>query len=614
MAIGTPQIEGWFGVAASSHWLASQTAMHILEIGGNAFDAAVAGGLVLQAAMPHLNGPAGDLALLYHDARRRETGSIGGQGPLPRAATPARFDSLGLASVPGTGLLPAVVPGAFDAWMLLLLEKGSLPLRAVLDPAITYAQSGVPVGERLRAVLAAAHPVFERYWPGSLAVFLPGGRVPAVGDLFTNPALAATWRQLLYEAERAGGSRSRQIDAARTAWSDGFVADAIDDFCAHTRVVDVTGRAHCALLTGADLAGWRAGFEPTADLVYGRRRIVKCGPWSQGPVLLQTLSLLPPDEIAALDPVGAAFVHRVTEAMKLAYADREAYYGDPDRIDVPLDRLLSPDYASGRRGLIGETASVDWRPGRPAGAAAPWSPDYAAAVARQAGDGLLDAYGGGLPAVEDLDTASRLPFDDLAYRVAVSGDTCHLAISDRDGNVVSATPSGGWLQSSPAIPDLGFPLGTRGQMAWLDPRAPSRLAPRHRPRTTLSPTLVLTEDGGCRMACGTPGGDQQDQWQSAFLLRHLVHGMSLRTAAEAPNFRCNHWPSSFHPRAAQPGRLVVEGRFGAVVCDDLRARGHDLLVGDDWGQGRLNAIARDPQGRLFATTSRRDDTGCAVGR
>jgi len=607
-----PEIEGWFGVAASSHWLASQTAMRILELDGNAFDAAVAGGFVLQVTAPHLNGPAGDLALLYHDGPRGETKAVCGQGPVPAAATIDRFRAMDLDAVPGTGLLPAVVPGAFDAWLTILLEKGTLSLRTILDSAIFYAERGIPVSQRMHDILSAAFPLFRQYWPSSAAVFAPCGRPPPVGAAFANPALAATWRRMLQEAERVGGSRSRQIEAARRAWSDGFVADAIDRFCATTSVMDITGASHRAFLTGEDLAGWRAKTEVPVEMAYGQHRIAKCGPWSQGPVMLQTLSLLPPDEIAGLDPMGTEFVHLTVEAMKLAYADRDTFYGDPDHVDVALDDLLSEPYTQARRGLIGDHADLGWRPGRPTAGPPPWTLDYQAAASRVRDASLLGAYGGGEPTIEAGNGEAEDDGGD--YLKAVSGDTCHIDVIDRHGNIVSATPSGGWLQSSPAIAELGFPLGTRGQMTWLDPRSPTALTPKRRPRTTLTPTIVLHEDGQGCLACGTPGGDQQDQWQAVFLLRHLVHGLGLQEAIEAPAFHSEHWPNSFYPRAASPGRLVVEDRFPQSVQDGLVSRGHKVEAGDGWSEGRLTAASRGIEGRMRAAASPRDATSYAVGR
>lgn len=604
MNLTRPEIQGWFGVASATYAAASQSAQRMLERGGNAFDGAAAAGFVLQAVAPHLNGPAGDVSILFFDARTQDSLAVCGQGPTPRAATLEAFDALDLDHVPGTGLLPAVVPGAFDAWLALLADRGTMTLREVLEPAILYYRNGAVIDARLQATLAAAAPIFTRYWPTSAAAYLAGQEAPSEGECLKNPVAAACFERLIAAGEAAGSDRRDQIEAARAAWSDGFVTDAIDRFCRTTQVMDVSGRVHGALLRGEDMAGWRAACEAPLRLRYAGRDILKCGSWTQGPVLLQALSLLPEAEMRALDPNGADWVHRTAEALKLAFADREVFYGDPEVSRVPMDWLLSADYAALRRGLIGERASLEWRPGVVAGCGGPV--DYAAASGRAREAGLLSAYGGGEPTVQSIRAGG--------YRSSVVGDTCYIAVADSQGNMVSATPSGGWLQSSPVIPELGFPLGTRAQMMWLDPASPSSMGPRRRPRSTLSPSLVLDEDGQACLACGTPGGDQQDQWQTSFLMRVLLHGQGLQEAIEAPSFHSEHAPNSFYPRHANPGKLVIEGRYAEAVRVDLQARGHALTVGDDWSEGRLCAVGRDPDGRLRAAANPRGGMGYAVGR
>ncbi|MDJ0951193.1 MAG: gamma-glutamyltransferase family protein [Alphaproteobacteria bacterium] len=599
-----PDITGTFAAVASTHWIGSQVAMRMLERGGNAFDAACAGALTLQVVEPHLNGPAGDVPILLHDARRRRTRVICGQGPAPQDATIEAFRKLDLDLIPGTGLLAAVVPGAFDAWMLLLRDYGTLPLEAVLEPAIGYAAHGVPVLPRMALTITAAEAMFRRHWPASAELYLPGGAVPREGTLFRNPTLAGTWKRLIAEAKGAASGREAQIEAARQAWSQGFVAEAIDRFCREARVLDVSGRVHGALLRGDDMARWQAGYEDPVTLDHANLRIAKCGPWSQGPVLLQALALLAGTDVDRLGPEEPDFVHLVAEAMKLAFADRETFYGDPDFVEVPLSRLLSADYNDGRRQLLGAAASTDWRPGRIAGHGG--QIDYGAASLRERDEGVLAAYGGGEPTLADSGAAS--------YFALAVGDTSHIDVVDRDGNMVSATPSGGWLQSSPAIPALGFPLGTRAQMMWLTPGHPAALAPGKRPRTTLSPTLVLQDDERGYLACGTPGGDQQDQWQLQFLLRHLHHGMTLQAAADAPGFHSEHWPSSFYPRHASPGKLVLEGGFRQNVVAELEARGHAVQVGDDWSEGRVSAAGRGDGDLVRAAASPRGMQGYALGR
>ena len=435
------------------------------------------------------------------------------------------------------------------------------------------------------------------HWPTSSEIYLPGGAVPRTGALFHNPALAQMYRRLLDEATAPGRSREDVIEAARATWAEGFVAGAIDDFCRNTAVMDSTGRAHRGFLSGDDMARWRAHREDPVEGTFRGLTVCKTGPWGQGPVFLQQLALLAEDDLAALDPMGAPFIHLVTEAAKLAFADREAFYGDPEAVDVPIDALLSPDYARARRRLITEDASHDHRPGAPGGRT-----PYLGAFDR-IGPGPGDAeIGGGEPTKATAD----LP----------PGDTCHLDVVDRWGNMVSATPSGGWLQSSPVIPALGFGLTTRAQMFWLDPASPSALAPGRRPRTTLTPTLVL-RGGEPTLAFGTPGGDGQDQWSFTFFLRHVLHRLNLQAAIDAPAFYTEHFPSSFHPRLCRPGHLAVEGRISDATIDALTARGHKVERGGDWAYGRLAAVGRDRSEAgpiLKAGANARLMQGYAIGR
>lgn len=595
-----PDLLGTFGMVASTHWLASAVGMAILEKGGNAFDAAVATGFVLQVAEPHLNGPGGDVPILLYNAASGQAQTICGQGVAPAAATIAHYRDLGLDLVPGTGLLSAVVPGAFDAWLLMLRDHGTMRLEEVLAPAISYAETGMPLVGRVSATIASVKEMFQAHWPTSAALWLPGGAVPQPGSLFANPTLAATWRRLLDEAAAAGGDREAQIEAARRAWYEGFVAEAIDRFCRTQEVMDVSGRAHRGLLTGDDMAAWRASVEAPLTYEYHGVTVCKTGPWGQGPVFLQQLALLRDIDLVAMDPLGAPFVHTVVEAAKLAFADREAWYGDPAFVDVPMAALLSDGYNAERRRLIGETASLELRPGSPDGRAprlvqrAPSGRDEVA---------LSLAAGGGEPTVSKAGETR--------------GDTCHIDVVDRWGNMVSATPSGGWLQSSPTIPELGFCLPSRGQMFWLEEGLPSSLAPRKRPRTTLTPTLVL-KDGVGLAALGTPGGDQQDQWSLLMFLRWMHHGMSWQQAIDAPSFHTAHFPSSFWPREGQPGHLAIETRFAEAELAALAARGHKLERAGDWALGRLSAVSREvaPGGGtiLKAGANARLMQGYAIGR
>lgn len=570
-----PELHGTFGMVASTHWLASAAGMRLLEAGGNAFDAAAAAGFVLQVVEPHLNGPGGDLPIVLYSAGRDEVLVVCGQGPAPAAATTTRFRELGLDLVPGTGLLAACVPGAFDAWLRMLLELGTASLRDVLEPAIGYARDGHPVLPRVAEGIAAVEPLFRADWPTSAETWLPA---PPPWSLFRNPVLADTYTRILGEAEAASADRDGQIQAARDAWYRGFVAEAIGAFCERTEAPDSSGRAHRGLLDADDLAAFEASFEAPESLSYEGWTVFKTGPWGQGPVLLQQLALLEGFDLRSMGRGSTEFVHTVLECSKLAFADREAWYGDPTFTPVPLDRLLSSGYADERRALVADNASSELVPGL-AGAKLPGPLTGALAA------------GVGEP---------------------TRGDTCHLDVVDRFGNVVSATPSGGWLQSSPVVPGLGFPLGTRAQMFWLEDGLPNSLEPRKRPRTTLSPSLARRD--GEVLSFGTPGGDQQDQWSLVFLLNHVLFESNLQAAIDLPMFHSNHFPSSFYPREAKPLNVELEARFAPAVVGELRERGHDVDVTGEWSLGRLSAASRDAGGTLRAAANPRGMQGYAVGR
>ncbi|MFJ2924743.1 gamma-glutamyltransferase family protein [Streptomyces massasporeus] len=608
MFTSRPTLQGTFGMVSSTHWLASQSAMAVLESGGNAYDAAVAGAFVLHVVEPHLNGPAGEVPILLAPAGG-EVRVLCGQGVAPAGATVAHYRGLGLDLVPGTGPLAAAVPGAFDAWMMLLRDHGTRSLEDVLKYAIGYAEHGHAPVERVGETVETVRELFETEWTSSADVYLPGGKAPRPGELFANPALAATWKRLLAETAGAGG-REAWIEAARQVWRTGFIADALVRQAGRpTR--DTSGERHTGTLTAADLATWSATYETPATYDWNGWTVCKPGPWSQGPVLLQQLALLPPE----LPRYGSAdYVHLLVENCKLAMADREAWYGDA--ADVPLDDLLSDAYNTARRALVGEWAENGLRPGSPGGRIPRLCAHARGAAAAQEG---YDALGAGEPTVAKS-PASPVPGEpEILADGTTRGDTCHLDVVDRWGNMVSATPSGGWLQSNPVVPELGFPLGTRLQMTWLEEGLPNSLTPGRRPRTTLTPSIAL-RDGVPVMAFGTPGGDQQDQWQLHFLLAVALRarvrgGPDLQGAIDAPNWHNDSFPGSFYPRGMRPGSVTVESRTDPAVVSDLRRRGHDVTVGGPWSEGRLCAVARDPEtGVLSAAANPRGMQGYAVGR
>ena len=587
-----PEILGTFGVVTSTHWIASAVGMSILEKGGNAFDAAVATGFVLQIVEPHLCGPGGDMPAILYSKKKDKVEVICAQGPAPAGATIEHYTSEGLKLIPGDGLLATVIPGSFDGWMLMLRDYGRLTVREVLEPAIYYAENGHPMLPRVSATIAGLASFFEKEWPTSHQTWLPGGSVPEPLSNFKNPVLAETWKRIVAEAE-AKRDREEQIQAARDAFYRGFVAEAIERYAGSTAVMDASGTKHKGVITADDMANWSATTEAPQTYDYHGWTVAKIGPWGQGPVFLQTLALLKGIDIASMDPAGADFVHTVTEAMKLAFADREIYYGDPNFSKIPVEHLLSDAYNDERRKLIKPEASLELQPGIVPG----FEEQYAL---------TMDMLG-----VTSKTGAVYEPT--MAHLSEKRGDTVHIDVIDREGNMVSITPSGGWLQSSPIVPGLGFCLNSRAQMFWLKPGLPTSLAPGKRPRTTLTPSIALYE-GRPTLAFGTPGGDQQEQWQLSFFLRYVHHKMNLQAAIDQPLFHTSHFPGSFYPRTREPGSLMAEANFGEDVLEALRRKGHKLTVADPWTVGRLTAARRDADGLLRAAATPRLMQAYAVGR
>ena len=558
-----PELRGTFGMVASTHWLASAAGMAVLEQGGNAFDAAVAAGFTLQVVEPHLNGPGGDLPAILWPAASGEPLVLCAQGTAPRAATIEHYrDDLGLELVPGTGPLAAVVPGAFGGWIALLRDHGTMELADVLRFAIDYAENAYPVLPSIARAIANVESLFRDEWTTSAEIYLPA----LEQSLHRNPKLAETYRRLAASNDPLA------------EWYDGFVAEAMVDF-QEREWMDSSGARHRGLLAEDDLREWHATYEAPLTVEYHGLSVLKAGPWSQAPVFLQQLRLLEGFDLAAMGHASAEYVHTVTECAKLAFADREAWYGDPDFVDVPIDMLLSREYADERRRLVGDEASAELRPG--------------------GDDPRLPA-----PVVGAMAPGVGEP---------TRGDTVHVDVVDRWGNMISATPSGGWLWGAPVIPELGFCLGTRAQMFWLEEGLPNSLEPGKRPRTTLSPTLVA-RDGEPALALGTPGGDQQDQWTLHSFLAHVHFGMDLQAAIDAPNHHTEAFPSSFYPRETRTRHVAVESRAGRETIDGLRARGHDVEESDAWSLGRVSMVARGSDGQLRAGANPRGMQGYAVGR
>ncbi len=591
-----PVVMGTRGVVTSGHYLATAAGFRIMERGGNAIDAAAAMCFCLNLLEAQSNGLAGEVPTLIYSARERRVHALSGMGWSPRAFTIDWCRRRGIDLIPGDGYLPACVPAVVGTWAAALARFGTMGFGDILQPAIELAENGYPVYQGLHNSLVGNQAKFIELYPSTGEVYLPSGRVPQVGAIHRNPEWAETLRTLC-RAEKAAAARGRVagIEAARDAFYKGEIAERIIDFITANPVEDASGLAHAGLLTYEDFAEWEAQVEDPVSLNYHGLDVFKCSSWTQGPVFLQQLGLLQGFDLAAMGHNSAGYLHTLIECANLAFADREAYYGDPRFDDVPFDRLLSKAYADERRTLVGERASLELRPGD-LGAGVP-----AYATFDVAGDNRRAL---GLEARE---------VRDLGLGHAHVGDTTHLDAVDREGNMVAATPSGGWLGTSPVIRGLGFPLGTRGQMFYLNPARPNALAPRKRPRATLTPSLV-TRNGEPLMVFGTPGGDAQDQWTLQFFLNCIHFGMSLQEALDAPTVHSVHFPSSFYPRSAYPRRVVVEGRIGREVVAGLERRGHEVEVIDDWVNGKPMGIRYGgPGGAIAGAVSPKGIIGYALG-
>lgn len=563
---------GTRGSVTSSHYLATQAGFQTLLAGGNAIDVAVTTGLALHVVEPHMNGIGGETPILVYSAREKRVFAISGQGTAPRAATLDYFRRQKINLIPGDGFLPATVPASFDAWITCLSRFGTMTLRQVIQPAVSLAENGFPVYPRLQRNIRQHSARYLKEWPRTARIFLPGGKVPGVGQVLRQLELGNTLRSLAEAEKSVGNDRKAGLRAARDRFYRGEIARKIVDFSTIHPSKDASGKAHTSLLRFEDLAEYETRVEDTVRIDYAGLTVHKCGPWSQGPVFLQQLRLVEGYDLKSMGHNSANYIHVVTEASKLAFADREKFYGDPLFTDVPLEELLSKRYADGRRALINmKKASLKLEPG-------------------------------------EIGKINR-----RTVKCKSEGDTTHLDTVDAEGNMVSATPSGGWNWSSPVIEGLGFPLGTRGQMFSLDPNHPNCIAPGKRPRTTLSPTLVTSANEPV-LAFGTPGGDQQDQWTLQFFLNFVKFGMNLQTAIDAPSFHTSHFPSSFYPRDSHPGSLHLESRIPDKVVRDLRRRGHRITMEGDWANGRLTAVLYDARSKVMsAAASSRYQTAYALG-
>jgi gamma-glutamyltranspeptidase/glutathione hydrolase len=576
-----PSVRGTHHVVSSVHYLATMGGLRVLERGGNAIDAGVAAGICINVVQPQL-AMFGGVAPIVIKPAGGEPVQISGLGRWPRAATLDLYLSKYGGNMPG-GLGRTVTPAAPDAWLTALAEYGTLSLAEVLAPALQYAAEGFPLGPELhRAIANAAKPGggFER-WPSSAEAYLPDGRVPEIGEVYRQPLLARTFRRLLDAEARASGSRRERIYAARDLFYRGEIAREIAAF----------HQANGGLLTEADLAEFRVGIEPPARSTFRGYDVLTCGPWCQGPTLLMALNLLEGLDLHALERGSADYLHAVLEALKLAFSDRDRYFGDPDFVDVPLAGLLSKDYATERRAML--RLSEAWPGAPPPGN--PWP--------FQAGVNGSPSCG---PEGTALATGPR------TSRRQVEHDTSYVCVVDAAGNAFSATPSDGGVGGA-AIPGLGFPISGRGGQNWLDPAHPSCLAPWKRPRLTPNPAMAL-RDGRVAVAFGCPGGDSQVQGMLQVFLNIAEFGLEPQAAIEAPRVVTRSFQNSFWPHVYQAGRVDAETRIPEAVRADLAARGHDVHANHPWGGVSLVcAITADPRTGVLAGGADPRSDGYAAG-
>jgi gamma-glutamyltranspeptidase/glutathione hydrolase len=570
-----PVVMGTHGMVSSTHYLASEAGHHALKRGGNVVDAGATMFFCLTVLKPQLAGVAGETPILLYWANEGRVLAVNGQGPAPQAATIEWFVDHGYPLIPEDSFLPAVVPGSFDAWLTLLDQYGTMSLADVLDPAITLAAEGFPVYPALVRAISSNADRFRREWPASKEVYLPDGKAPKLGTVICNPDWARTFEKVA-DAERRERrwGRSAGIDAARDYFYRGPIAEAIIDYTQTFKCRDVYGQEHHGLITLEDLSEYSARIDDPVTTNYRGLSVYKCGSWTQGPVLLQQLNLLEGFDLASMGHNSVEYLHTWVECAKLAFADREQYYADPDFVDVPLEKLLSKAYADERRKLVDpDMASMELRPGG----------------------------------------VSPIRLEESEESGNFEGDTVHLEAVDGNGNMLSATPSGAWIRTSPLIPGLGFCMGTRAQMLHLDPDHVEKLEPGKKPSTTLTPSLVMKDDEPY-MVFGTPGGDNQDQWTLQFFLNHVDFGMNVQFALDQPTVHTSHFPASFWPHAAHPGRVHVEPRIPVDVVEGLREKGHRIVVSDPWSHGRCLAIRYDPEtGVIFGGASPRTGEPYVIG-
>ena len=535
-----PRLFGTHGAVASNSYLSANAGADVLKAGGNAIDAAVAMTLVEGLVNPQMNTLGGECPVLVRLAGEARVIALNGNMAAPMAATPEAFRARGYDDVPDEDILAAGAPATLSALVTALEKWGTMSFRDASAHARELAAKGFPVSAGLRQQhkfgLVALQEKFRAKWPGSVKLYLPGGNVPEVGQLLKNGALARTLDHLASEPD------------PHAAFYRGDIAAEIAKF----------SQERDGLLTRGDLEAFETRVEQPVSLRFGDSELFKCGFWSQGPAELQTLALMARFDLKAMGPASADYCHLLIEAMKLAFADREQYYGDPKQAMIPSDVLLSQSYTNERAKLIDmRKSNRDLRPGD----------------ARR--------------------SAALLPEDERFTPKDWGAGTVHVDAIDAKGNMASFTPSGAWIKSAEVIESLGFPLSSRMMTFYLAPaHHPNVVAPGKRPRTTLTPSLAF-RSGKPWMTFGTMGGDNQGQWLLQFFLYRAAFGMSLQDAIEAPRLSSEHFPGFFAPHQGEPNRVRIEARFGSKVSDELRRRGHDVDIAPDWTEGFVSGAQLD---------------------
>ncbi|MBY0336011.1 MAG: gamma-glutamyltransferase family protein [Acetobacteraceae bacterium] len=564
-----PAIRGTRHMVAAGHYGAAHAAFAILEAGGNAVDAACAGGIALGVLQPDIVNVAGVAPILVREAAGT-VWSIAGLGPWPAAADPERFLRENNGAIP-EGVLRTVIPAAPDAWITALKRFGTMSFGEVAAAAIRFAGEGFPTYPLLSDMIAERLEKYRR-WPSTAAIFLPGGEPPKVGELFVQSDLA---RSLTYMAdeERAararGGDRVAGLEAARAAFYTGDIA----------RMIVTFHEQEGGWVTAADLANYHSEVERPPSVRFAGAEVFTCGPWCQGPVLGQALNLLDPSALRGMGHNTPAYLHTITEALKLAFADREAHYGDPRFVDVPLETLLSEAYAAERRKLIDPDRA--WPEMPPAG---------------------LRGGLAGAGSVRLENAPASLP-----------RDTSYICVVDRWGNTVSATPSD-VSNDTPVVPGTGLCPSSRGSQSWTTPGHPSRLAPGKRPRLTPAPAMAVAE-GRFVLPFGTPGGDVQKQAMVQALCNMLLWGMDPQEAVEHPRVATYSFPDSFEPHAYYPNRLCIEARIPRETGEALAAKGHDVHWWPEriWRAGAVCAIQADLERGVMTAGADPRRPGYALG-